>query len=257
MNNSLLRPGTNRTYNSLRARWITGCTHKTMDEAYLNKMAHWWLYNVGLAPRTVKILLRLLCEEGKKYGLLLDSSSVTRQVMKNVQDKPVKALTKDQSTALLDGCWGTKLYIPVLLSLHTGMRRGEVWGLSWDDIDWNKNRILVSGSYEGPTKSGKVRYVPMSGLLERTLRLQHGLIKTSHIVKDKFDPNPLLKVICKKSNIPVVNFHALRHTFATLALEAGTSPKKVQEVLGHSALSTTLNIYWSSTQEKMDLEFLK
>jgi integrase len=51
-------------------------------------------------------------------------------------------------------------------------------------------------------------------------------------------------------------FHTLRHTFATLALEAGRSPKLVSTTLGHASLATTLNIYWNSSGESLDLGFL-
>jgi len=257
MNNSLHRPGTNRTYESLYEKWIYPVAHRKLDNDWLEKQVSFWMDGRGLAPRTVKILIRLLCEDANKYGSNLDPKPITRLVMKRVQDKPIKALTKEQSKTLLDACLGYKHYLPVLLALHTGMRRGEVWGLKWDDVDFLNEKILIQRSYTGPTKNGKSRYVPMSSIVKSTLGIRYPFKNSQHIISDCFDPNPLLKAICKKSNIPIVTFHALRHTFATLALEAGRSPKKVQEVLGHSALSTTLNIYWSSTQEKMDLEFLK
>jgi len=254
MDNSLLRSSSERTYASLYNKWVKMFVHKQMDQAYLQKMAHWWLYDCGLAPRTVKILLRLLSNAGKEHGLLLDPKPVTRMVMKKVDDNPVKALSLDNANKLLFELAGSKLFLPALLALHAGLRRGEVFGLEWDDIDWCRGYMLIKRSYTGPTKNGKARYVAMSPMIDKALRATTR--RSRNIISDIFDPNPMLKDVCKKLHIPIVSFHALRHTFATLALEAGISPKQVQLALGHSALSTTLNIYWSATQEKMDLGFL-
>jgi len=254
MDNSLLRSSSERTYASLYNKWVKMFVHKQMDQAYLQKMAHWWLYDCGLAPRTVKILLRLLCKAGEPYGLRLDPKAVTRMVMKKVDDNPVKALSLDNANKLLFELAGSKLFLPALLAFHGGLRRGEVFGLKWEDMDWIHKSILIKRSYNGPTKNGKARWVYMSPEVEKTLK--YTARRSQNVVNDIFDPNPILKDVCKKLHIPIISFHALRHTFATLALEAGISPKQVQLALGHSALSTTLNIYWSATQEKMDLGFL-
>jgi len=186
--------------------------------------------------------------------------AATTQIMKSLQDKEAKALTKEQSKALLEAAKGTDVYLPCLLALHTGMRRGEVFGLKWADVDICKREIKVQRSYNGPTKNGKTRLVPISSLLEEILLDNYPMTPDNSskmsVIPKQFDPNPGLRAACRRAGIEPVNFHALRHTFATMALEAGRSPRKVQQVLGHSALSTTLNIYWSVSQEKLDMEFI-
>ena len=262
MENSLLRPGSSRTYNSLFNKWIRPLmeTGGPWDEARFHKCLSFWLHKHKLAPRTVKILIRLLGAEVGRLGVVLPLRAATTQIMKSVQDEEAKALTKEQSKLLLEACQGTELYLPVLLALHTGMRRGEVFGLKWADVDIFHGQIKVQRSYTGPTKNGKSRVVPISLTLEKVL-LDKIPMKADNsdklVVSSKFDPNPALRAACRRAGIEPINFHALRHTFATLALESGKSPRKVQQVLGHSALSTTLNVYWSVTQEKLTMEFLE
>jgi integrase len=145
------------------------------------------------------------------------------------------------------------------------MRRGEVFGLHYEDVEMMKNRILVQRSNSGPTKSGKSRYVPISSALEKVLVAQTFGIsynkerrkkRTGCLIPSTFDPNPLLKRYCREAEIKVITFHALRHTFATLALDAGRSPLLVSKVLGHSSVSTTLDIYWNTSSETLDMGFL-
>jgi integrase len=153
----------------------------------------------------------------------------------------------------------------MMISLHTGMRRGEIWGLTWADVDILNDQITIQRSYDGPTKSGKSRIVPISLTLEQILLAQPGLISYNrtkgkrplNIIRKNFDPNPLLRRLMKKAGVLGDHtFHSFRHTFATLALEAGRSPKLVSMCLGHKALSTTLDIYWNASKEKLDLGFL-
>jgi integrase len=159
-----------------------------------------------------------------------------------------------------------------MIGLHTGMRRGEVWGLTWDDIDVLKDQITIQRSYDGPTKSGKSRIVPISYKLEQVFLAIPELITynkckvegkrkrlaNKNVVPNNFDPNPQLRGLMKKAGVPVEGrtWHSLRHTFATMALEAGKSPKLVSLCLGHQRLSTTLDIYWQASKEKLSLDFL-
>ena len=262
MENSLLRPGSSRTYNSLFNKWIRPLmeTGEPWDEARFHRCLSFWLHRHQLAPRTVKILIRLLGAEVRRLGVVLPLRATTIQIMKSVQDEEAKALTKEQSKLLLEACQGTGLYLPVLLALHTGMRRGEVFGLKWADVDIFHGQIKVQRSYDGPTKNGKSRVVPISLALEKVLLDKIPMTTDNSdkmVVSSKFDPNPALRAACRRAGIEPINFHALRHTFCTLALESGISPRKVAQVAGHTSVSTTLSTYWSVTTEKMDTGFLE
>ena len=261
MENALLRPGSSRTYKSLYNKWILPLMDdKDWNEDRFHRCVSFWLNRAQLAPRTVKILIRLLGAEVERLGVVLPLRATTTQIMKKVQDTEAKALTKEQAMLLLEETKGSELYLPVILALHTGMRRGEVFGLKWADVDIFQGTIKVQRSYNGPTKNGKTRLVPISLTLEKVL-LDKIPMKADNsnkpVVPKNFDPNPGLRGACRRAGIEPINFHALRHTFCTLALEAGKSPRKVAQVAGHSSVSTTLSIYWSVTQEKMTTEFLE
>jgi integrase len=258
------RPSTIKTYRTLFNKWVlpaipypTKWSEKDLQQA----VTEW--YDKGLSPRTIKTLILLSSRYVEwSSGLKLDVNPIIRSVLKLHQEDPIKALTKDEMQKLVRACkFNEKIRTPIMLALHTGMRKGEVFGLRWGDVNFIKGEIIVRRSYNGPTKNGKSRKVPISPDLEQILaallKIDSDNYLENRVIAKQFDPNPLLRAMCKKAKIKPINFHGLRHTFAVLALEAGRSPRKIQEVLGHSSLSTTLEIYWSSTGEKLDMGFLK
>lgn len=254
------RPNTIKTKKSLFINWI--------EPIYLEELSPGWYIQYwqenGLKPRTIKSLLSILSEYHTfKTGKTIEShKSQLSSVIRSEQTALLKTLTRPQAAKLIKLCKQNVSddKLAVLIAIHTGMRKGEVFGLTWGDVDLLRGRIIVQRSYNGPTKNGKSRIIPISSTLEKVL-LARMPINSDNCIEDvkilkQFDPNPYLKALCKKADIPTITFHNLRHTFATLALESGKSPKIVQETLGHSNVSTTLDIYWGSTQERIDLDFL-
>ena len=252
------RPNTMRTKNSLWKTWVKPFLKP--DGSNLDKVVNLW--EQQLQPNSVKSIL-YIAKAWVEYrsGKLLDVRAHVKRVGRSQQQKLPTALNKKEIVALTRACKASdpELYLPFMLGLHTGCRRGEVWGLQWGDVDILGNKIMVSKSYKGPTKSGKSRIVPISYALEKVL-LAHVPVKGYNcletVVSSIFDPNPRLKRACILAQVPVITFHSLRHSFATLALEAGRSPRLVSAQLGHSKVSTTLDLYWAQTQQSMDLGFL-
>jgi integrase len=254
------RPSTVRVYTSLFTHWI----EPHLDDSKLNPNSIYFFLTLwkdaDLNPRTIKILTRLF-----KWYLEFHkiNTSHFRQISRNIardcKSKPVNGLNKEQSKLLLNTCkkLDSNFYPFLLLGLHTGMRRGEILGLQFGDIDFLRGYITVSRSYNGPTKSGLSRKIPISAELEETLLNTYNFnMRERERLFSTTDPNPVLEYLCNKANIPRITAHGLRHTFATLALESGMSPRKVQEILGHTKMSTTLDYYWDNIHEKVDLSFL-
>jgi integrase len=163
------------------------------------------------------------------------------------------------------------------LALAIGMRRGEILGLTWDCIDWKNNSILIKGSIsrvkdpdtgisslkyaEPKTKSGK-RQIPILSNLALILEAhktrqsaekflagsawnKQNLVFCSN-VGTPIEPRRIrttMEKLTTKAGLPSFTFHSLRHTFATRMLEANVPAKVVQEILGHTDVTLTLNTY--------------
>ncbi len=262
------RKNTIRTKTSLYKNWIKG--KLATDGSNLDAMVAVW--EESLAPASVKSLLYLAKDTVKDAGVEIDIRRHITRVGRSQQTKMIRALSSKEIVALTAVVKASypKLYLPMMLALHTGMRRGEVWGLKHEDIDILNDSITVNNSYGGPTKSGKNRVIPISFALEKVLLAElpgcsyndigdRSEKRTGTIIHSTFDPNPLLRRAAKQAGLresSKLHFHVLRHTFATLALESGVSPRLVSTTLGHQQLSTTLDLYWQSTGEKICLDFL-
>lgn len=144
-------------------------------------------------------------------------------------------------------------------AIYTGMRAGELAGLRWDDVDLQRRLIMVQRSFEGPTKSGEPRPVPIVDALLATLRwwrLRHGgrLVFTN---RDGGMLRPSGRVfqetlhrVLDRAHFPMIDrggkrkryihFHDLRHTFASAWVMRGGDLFRLQRVLGHSTVAMTL-----------------
>lgn len=161
----------------------------------------------------------------------------------------------------------------ILLSLHTGLRIGEICALQWDDVDLKKMVIHVrhtiarikadentSGSstiliLDTPKTNASTRDIPISTLLLPVLLKLRSISSKGFLLSgnDSFVKPRTFEYryhkMLDKCNIPSVNFHTLRHTFATRCVEAGVDIKSLSEILGHANVSITLNTYVHSSIE--------
>ena len=170
------------------------------------------------------------------------------------------------------------IYPAVLALLHTGMRRGEMLALRWEDVDFDRSRITirrakVRGKITVP-KSGKAREVPLSPELADVLR---DMAETRHHREGLTDPGWVfrtasgqqhmernfnrsftrLTTAAAKKGVQPLHLHCCRHTFATLALESGRNIKWVAEILGHSDPTITLRTYAHAMhKDDDDMDFL-
>lgn len=255
------RPNTIRTYKGLFlhhiAPHISPAEIPSFDEQKMSDMVNRWITN-DLSPRTIQSLITLLARYIRwAGGPTLEIKQLSRKVGRMKQEEEVKALNKVESRKLVKVCKEKQpdFYPMMMCGLHAGLRRGEVFGLRNGDIDHLKGQIYVKRSYDGATKNGKTRSIPMSKDLSEAL-----LFTATRAVNDRIfpriKPNPILSNLCRLAKVQEITFHNLRHTFATIALESGISPKQVQRWLGHSNLTTTLNIYWSVIEDTTNMDFL-
>lgn len=148
------------------------------------------------------------------------------------------------------------------LALKTGFRRSEMFGLTWDDIDFEKKTITINKSRHYLKGKGMYTSKPKTKSSNRTIVIPNSLIKTLEIYKEVYKNNNYIfeelsidgitswfKNWQAKNEIPIIRFHDLRHTHATLLLLQGVDLKTIQHRLGHSDISMTMNTYTHVLEE--------
>jgi len=183
----------------------------------------------------------------------------------------MRVLTAEQIDRLLEAARETYLHTPIMLAVATGMRRGEVLALRWQDVDLDAGTISVCRSLE-QTKAGlsfkepktarSRRVVVLPGFAVEALR-KHRVEQAEHRLRvgpawedhglvccrengRPIAPNSIhsaYETVLSRAGLPYVNFHALRHSHATMLLSQGVHPKIVSERLGHSQIAVTMDLY--------------
>lgn len=245
-------PETARVLKSLCENHFENYVNKDIDVLFKE-----WK-NKGLKSATIKKLLTIYSawakyELKKEVDLKYYYFNLDREDKKEIQ-----IWNKEQARKALDFCkvYDYKYYLSLLIGLHTGVRPGEALGLIWRDVDFNNKKIWVRRSRNNPTKNGVKRSIKLTEELASALLYFKNLTQPN---EDKnilpyWDLNVLLKFVCGELNLPKITYHKLRHSFATLGLDAGISIREISKILGHKHVSTTLNTYWQSTKE-IDINF--
>jgi len=182
-----------------------------------------------------------------------------------------KYLNEDEVQKLLEVFKGTYCYIPVMLAVGLGLRRGEALGLQWKDIDFDNNTIHINRSLI-PTKQGLPFHDPKTEGSKRIIVASETIMSELRKVKENQEQNKELLeeayneldlVTCyddgspinpvalghsfartlKRNKLPHIRFHDLRHTNATLMLKQNVPAKVASERLGHSTIEITLDLY--------------
>ena len=190
-----------------------------------------------------------------------------------VNSKEVKAFSINDQKKIENYCLNSKEYyysVGILLCLYTGLRIGELVALTWDDVNFKtkelyinktitrvrKNKEWIDMIIEPKTKKS-IRKIPLGNEIIILLKELKKKKISKYIVSNKTGDRALIRTyqyfftrIQKLLNIKeVLNFHALRHTFATRAIESGMDIKTLSEILGHSNTSITINRYVHSLDE--------
>ena len=226
----------------------------------------------GLSAQTTKHVHRLLSQALKqavKWKYITSNPADDARVP-TVPRKERKTLTVDQTLDLLESMRGHRYFIPTMIAVFTGLRRGEVLALKWKSLDLENGVLTVRESleqtrqglrYKTP-KNGRTRPVALSGSLVAELRshrtqqaldlLRKGIRQTGETLiscrpdGSELNPEDLSRrfpEVVKRMGLPRITFHELRHTHATQLLEAGVHMKITSERLGHSDIGITMNLY--------------
>ncbi len=164
---------------------------------------------------------------------------------------------------------GKEKYIGVLLCLYTGLRVGELLALEWQDIDFEKGLLTVQkschdewrdGEYikaiETPKTNASIRVIPIPHQLLPKLKGAKKGSKSPYVVSGKDGKEISVRsyqssfeLLLKRLSLPHHGFHALRHTFATRAIECGMDVRTLSELMGHTDPTVTLRRYAHSMME--------
>lgn len=199
-------------------------------------------------------------------------------------------LSKEEVEKIVREAKEEELYPIIITTVYTGMRKGEVMALKWENVDFEQRKIYIRGSLcrvqDEPDKNGhrharyeilepktkkSIRTVPMldevyNALLEQKKRQNRQKNKYSDVYLDNdlIFANEIGDFIeqrtfmenyhrfLEKYDITDIRFHDLRHTFASLLIESDVSMKVVQELLGHSTITTSMDIYTHISDKKKE-----
>lgn len=215
----------------------------------------------GLSAKTVRNINQVI---SSAMDSAVAQKIITENPCKNVslpktEHKEMQTIPAEQLQAFLTEAKATGVYEMYYIELATGLRRGELLGLKWQDIDW-KNGVIkvrrqvarVDGEIvEAPLKT-KNSYRTVSISLQAVEVLKRQKAKTNDqcvFPSPNGGPtspdsmNNMLKRVLERAGIPKVRFHDLRHTFATIALQSGVDIKTVSGMLGHFSAGFTLDTY--------------
>ena len=260
---------------------------------YLNAIIEHHFKDIRIESVSVAMMQEIVIDLSKKYVAYLSQLSIINRVFKYavhldiIQTNPVDriirpkqqksrkekiALTKEELKQFLT--LAKKDARPVLYTAwhtlaYTGLRRGELLGLEWSDIDFenktmavNKTLVTVNGSLytQSPKTKRSTRTISLDDAtiqvlknwrLEQKKQFFKNGVKSTNIVITNIKGSYLdfayfrdeLKKFLSTHNLKQFSVHSLRHTHASLLFEAGIEPKTISDRLGHSNIQTTLNMY--------------
>ena len=216
----------------------------------------------GLAPKTVRNIHQMI---GSAYNLAMEQKLVSKNptqgcALPKVEQKEMKTLTADQLSAFFREARDSGVYELYYLDLATGLRRGELLGLKWTDVDFQHGILKIQRAIsrqngkvvESPLKTKNAyRTLPLSADAIDVLKAQKNKVGSSEWVFPSPTGGPMspdsvlhmLHRVLKRAGLPRIRFHDLRHTFATMALQNGVDVKTVSSMLGHYSAGFTLDTY--------------
>ena len=224
----------------------------------------------GLSDQTVWGCRTIFCKAMDRAAQenLISANPVLGCKMPSPNEREMKVLSREEVQRVLLQAKEEGFYELFALEVTTGLRRGELLGIQWDDLDFttgvlqiNKQACPDHGKLtvrETKTEASERSIILSKGMVAQLAEYRKGvhskwMFPSKRKPEQPLDPSYVgkrLRGILKRAGCPQVRFHDLRHTFATMALERGMDIKTLSMLIGHSTTATTLNIY-SHTNEVM------
>ena len=226
-------------------------------------------YGPGLSDRMVKschVTCRVALDQAVAQGLILKNPALSCKAP-ITRPKEMQVLTGEEIQRLLIQAKEDGYFELLLLELSTGLRRGEILALRWDDLDFRtgvlrverqvqriRGKLVVSQPKTRASSRSILLPTPVLKILEqyRQSVSSHWMFPSPKKEDSPLDPAAVrkkLSAVLKRAGCPAARFHDLRHTFATSALEHGMDVKTLSTVIGHVSSATTLNVYAHVTDE--------
>ena len=227
----------------------------------------------GLAPSTLNLIVAVIQDSlTTAYSIEITKVYAADKIKRpRIEEKKVECFSVAEQKVLEEAIKNDRRMktFGILLSLYTGLRIGELLALEWTDIDFDKRELSISktchdskdefGRYvrfvNPPKTSTSMRVIPIPKQLIPLLREMKKKNSSKYVVGDGDKVISVrsyqrtYELILKKHGLPHRGFHALRHTFATRAIECGIDVKTLSEILGHKNPTVTLNRYAHSLME--------
>lgn len=226
-------------------------------------------YGPGLSDRMVKschVTCRMALDQAVAQGLILKNPALSCKAPVT-RPKEMQVLTGEEIQRLLIQAKENNCFELLLLELTTGLRRGEILALRWDDLDFRTGTLRVERQVQRiqgklavsqPKTRASCRSILLPApVLEILAQYRQSVSSHWMFPSPKKEDSPLdpaavrkkLSAVLKRAGCPAARFHDLRHTFATSTLEHGMDVKTLSTVIGHVSSATTLNVYAHVTDE--------
>jgi len=227
------------------------------------------LYGEGLSDRMVRMChttCRSALEKAVQDGLIRVNPAIGCKLPPK-KAREMQVLTREELQRFLIQAQAEGYYEVFLLDLATGLRRGELLALQWDDLDFktgvltiNKQVYEVRGKLQinSPKTKASIRQIILPSAVVEVLREYKKTVDSRWMfpspVKEDVPITPgvvrkRLHLILEHAGCKQIRFHDIRHTFSTLALENGMDIKTLSTILGHVSAATTLDIYTHITSD--------
>ena len=232
----------------------------------------------GLSQKSVKdilIVLKMILRYGAKHNLM-EHRQIEIRFPTERERQEVEVLSKANQRKIMEFVKNNFTFqnLGIYICLSAGLRIGEVCALTWNDIDAEQGviyvnktiqRIYLVGEIEKrteviidtPKSKNSIREIPMTKELLRMVKPLKKVVNSSFFVLTNSaaptEPRTYrnyYKRLMKQLDIPALKFHGLRHSFATRCIESNCDYKTVSVLLGHSNISTTLNLYVHPNMEQ-------